>query len=69
MPKPISAADFVPTLLAMVMIDRRRALMGDGAIAPDAPRDPQAGPGHRPHRAASRRAAERSGEPAGEARA
>ncbi len=31
MPKPISAADFVPTMLAMVMLDRRRALMGDSS--------------------------------------
>lgn len=68
MPKPISAADFVPTLLAMVMIDRRRALMGDGAIAPDAPRATDQASAHRPGHA-ERQARERRGEHSSEARA
>lgn len=68
MPKPISAADFVPTLLAMVMLDRRRALMGDGAIAPDAPRVAEQASGHRPG-PADRQARERRSKHSSEARA
>ena len=68
MPKHISAADLVPTLLAMVMLDRRRALMGDSCdpAGDDRTQPDAAGPTSRP--AAGRRR-DRRGEFSHEARA
>ena len=67
MPKPISAADFVPTMLAMVMLDRRRALMGDGCESASDNRAETDASGPAPRRAGSRRRRDRRAECGSEA--
>ena len=67
MPKPISAADFVPTMLAMVMLDRRRALTGDGCDAAGDSRAETDAAGPTPRRAGSRRRRDRRAECGSEA--